>query len=79
MSGWLQIPLAISFWISTGILVTCWFKLLEIEFKIGAPKVDQNQTSCIASILPYSNLRLPLAFSLEAPKDNITDQRVAKG
>lgn len=74
-----KFPLASSFWISTGILVTCWFKLLEIQFKIGVPKVDQNQTSCIASVLPYSNLRPPLAFSLEAPKDNITDQRLAKG
>jgi len=53
--------------------------LLEIQFKIGVPKVDQNQTSYIVSVLPYSNLRQPLAFSLEAPKGGITDQRVAKG
>lgn len=72
-------PLASSFWISAGIPVTCWFKLLEIQFKTGVPKVNQNQTSCIASVLPYLNLRPPLAFSLVAPKDNITDQRVAKG
>lgn len=79
MSGWLSILQASSFYFSAVILVTCWFKLLEMQFKVGVLKVDQNQTSYIASVLPYLNLRQPLAFSLKAPKDSITDQRVAKG
>lgn len=66
MSGWLSILQAGSFYFSAVILVTCWFKLLEMQFKVGVLKVDQNQTSYIASVFTLPEFKTTSGFLLKS-------------